>query len=535
MKRRTFLRGALGAAAITPVLLDRVWAKPSSPLKLLAQLDSSGDKILILIQLFGGNDGLNTVVPADQDEYYNLRPNIAIPKKSLWNNFSGIYLNPGLAAGSQGGIAHMLELGTLAIVHNIGYDNPNLSHFRSTDIWLSGINDSNPNDRLDTGWLGRSLEQQYPNFPAQLPADPLAINFGGFSLALTSDKGRMGIEVDNPNLQTGGLSASGDIVDDQATGTRYEIEYAFVQDVANRSNAYAARVKDAYNAGKPMLKGNYASDGFAQQMASVAALIAGGLNTRVYVVGMGGFDTHVNQVNGSLANGDDTSQGAHRNLLAQLADAVAQFQYDLAMMDQAGLNVANRVLGFTISEFGRRPHDNNSSGTDHGAASVQFVFGTQVNGGIFGHVPDLTQLDANQDVPYQVDYRTVYTTLLTDWYGMTLGDARTVMNDPKLDPFPGLIKTQSGVPASQAATSSLSVYPNPFVNATTVQFSLPSDGYVQIEVASIDGKHVSTLISRTLAAGSYTVPFSEELSAGAYLLSLRTGSERLTQLINVIR
>ncbi|HWF43020.1 MAG TPA: hypothetical protein VG537_00085, partial [Candidatus Kapabacteria bacterium] len=116
MKRRTFLRGALGAAAMTPVLLDRVWARPSSPLSLLAQLDSSNDKILILVQLFGGNDGLNTVVPADQDEYYTIRPNIAIAKNLLWNNFPGIYLNPGLAAGSQGGIAHMLELGTLAIL-----------------------------------------------------------------------------------------------------------------------------------------------------------------------------------------------------------------------------------------------------------------------------------------------------------------------------------------------------------------------------------------------------------------------------------
>ena len=534
MKRRTFLQGVLSAAAITPVLLDRVWARPSSPLSLLAQLDNS-DKILILVQLFGGNDGLNTVVPADQDEYYKIRPNIGILKTSLWNNFPGIYLNPGLAAGSKGGIAHMLELGSLAIIHGIGYDKPNLSHFRSTDIWLSGINDSNPNDRLDTGWLGRFLEKSYPNFPSQLPPDPLAINFGGFSLALTSEKGRMGIEVDNPNLQAGGLSASSDVLDDQSAGTRYALEYTFVQDVANRSNTYAQRVKDAYTTGKTMLKGEYGSDGFAQQMASVAALIAGGLGTRIYVVGMGGFDTHVNQVNGSLANGDDTSQGAHTNLLAQLGDAIAQFQYDLAMMDQAGLKVSNRVLGFTLSEFGRRPHDNNSNGTDHGAASVQFVFGTQVNGGVFGHVPDLTQLDANQDIPYQVDYRTVYTTLLTDWYGMTLDDARTVMNDPKLEPFPGLIKAQAGAPKSPAIALTLSVYPNPFASATTVAFSLPTDGYVQIEIASIDGKRVSTLVARSLAAGNYTIPFSEDLSAGAYLLSMQSGPERLTRLVNVIR
>jgi uncharacterized protein (DUF1501 family) len=532
MKRRTFLRGAIGAAAMTPVLLDRVWARPSSPLSLLAQLDSSNDNILILVQLFGGNDGLNTVVPADQDEYYTIRPNIAIAKNLLWNNFPGIYLHPGLAAGSQGGIAHMLELGTLAIIHRVGYENPNLSHFRSTDIWLSGINDSNPNDRLDTGWLGRFLEKQYPNFPAQLPSDPLAINFGGFSLALTSEKGRMGIEVDNPDLQAGGLSASGDTLDDLAAGTRYAIEYAFVQDVANRSNTYAQRVKDAYTTGRSMLKGNYGIDGFAQQMAAVAALIAGGLGTRVYVVGMGGFDTHVNQVSGSYSHGDDTSTGTHHNLLAQLADGIAQFQYDLGVMGQA---VANRLLGFTISEFGRRPHDNFSSGTDHGAASVQFVFGSQVNGGIYGQQPDLTQLDANGDVSFQVDYRTVYTTLLSDWYGMTLDDARAVMNDTKLEPFPGLIKQSGVAPHGASSPSSLSVYPNPFATGATVSFDLPVSVYVQIEMVSMNGTPVATIVDRTLAAGSYSIPFSEEIEPGAYLLSMRTNSGRLTTLVNVVR
>lgn len=135
----------------------------------------------------------------------------------------------------------MFEAGTLAIIQGIGYDNPNLSHFRSTDIWLSGMNDSDPSHVLDTGWIGRYLEQRYPNFPNQLPTDPLAINFGGFSLSLTSEKGRMGIEVANPSLRAGDLSAANDTLDDKAPGTRYAIEYAFVQDIANRSNVYAQR------------------------------------------------------------------------------------------------------------------------------------------------------------------------------------------------------------------------------------------------------------------------------------------------------
>src|SRR5581483_7394798 len=416
MKRRTFLQSSLASAALAPVLLEKnVYARPSTPLKLLAQLAplDVNDKILILVQPFGGNDGLNTIVPANDDTYYTLRPNIGIKATSLINRGgpNGFYMNPGLGFGDKQGFAGMFDLGQLAVLRGIGYTPPNLSHFRSTDIWLSGINDSNANDVLSTGWLGRFLEQQYPNFPSQLPTDPLAINFGGFSLALTSEKGRMGIEVDNPNLQSGFVSAAGDTLDDQSAGTRYAVEYAFVQDIAARSNAYAERVKNAFSTGVSALQGHYAPNGVAQHMKSAAARIAGGLMTRVYVVNLRRFDTRAQP-----PATDGTGSGTQTNLLGQMADAIAQFQSDLLLM---GSSTADRVLGFTLSEFGRRPHDNNSNGTDHGAASMQFVFGTRVNGGVFGNAPDLVNLDSNGDLAVQIDFRSVYQTLLTDWFGMT--------------------------------------------------------------------------------------------------------------------
>ncbi len=444
MKRRTFLKSSLATAAVTPVMLGHVAARASSPLKLLAQLSplDVNDKIFILIQLFGGNDGLNTIVPADDPNYYTLRPNIGIQKNYLINRggTDGFYMNPGLGNGNKGGFASMFDLGRLAIIRGIGYDPPNLSHFRSTDIWLSGINDSNPNDVLSTGWLGRFLEQQYPNFPAQLPTDPLAINFGGFSLALDSDKGNMGIVVDNPSLQAGGISSTDNSLDSSASGTRYATEYAFVESVAEMSSTYATRVQNAYATGAKSLQGNYGSDSLSQQMKSIAALIAGGLNTRVYVAGMGGFDTHVQQT-----SPDGTGGGAQTNLLGQLADAVAQFQSDMLLQ---GSSTADRVIGFTVSEFGRRPHDNNSNGTDHGAASVQFAFGTRIDGGVFGHPPDLANLDANGDLAVEIDFRSVYQTLLTDWFGMSSADALTVLENQNdlLPPLNGLIKTPaSGV------------------------------------------------------------------------------------------
>ncbi len=536
MKRRTFIQGALGAAAIAPVMLDRVYARPSSPLSLLAQLDAvNNDKILVLVQLFGGNDGMNTVIPGDDVNYplyQNLRPTISIDKSQLYN-YGGIYMNPGLVRGDKRGFAGMFEVGSLAVLQGIGYDKPNLSHFRSTDIWLSGINpDDNLNVVLNTGWLGRFLEQRYPSFPASLPQDPLAINFGGFSLALTSEKGRMGIEVANPNLQAGGLDAGADTLDDKHAGTRYEIEYAFVSDIANRSNVYAQRVKDAYTNGKAKLKGNYASDGFAQQMGSVAALIAGGLDTRVYVVGVGGFDTHVNQ-----ASDDHSGTGAHANLLGQVADAIAQFQYDLLQLDQSGKKVSNRVLGLTMSEFGRRPHENGSYGTDHGAASVQFVFGTQVAGGVFGQTADLAHLDANSDLPWQIDYRSVYTSLLVDWFGMTLDDARTVLADTNknLNPLPGLLKAQAGVSANPIERLSLGVYPNPMASRASAAIELPRAGVVQLELNSMDGRQTQTIVERSFAAGSYSIPFTTDLAAGAYLLSLRTDGEQVSRLVQITR
>jgi uncharacterized protein (DUF1501 family) len=537
MKRRTFLQSTLASAAIAPVLLDNVYARPSTPLKLLAQLkqQSNNNNILILVQLFGGNDGLNTIIPADDPNYYNLRQNIAIAQSALTNyNYGGVYFNPGLANGNKGGLFQMFQTGSLAVIRGIGYNPPNLSHFYSTDVWLSGVVPAaGTNYTFNTGWLGRMLEKQYPNFPTSLPPDPLAINLGGFSLALLGDTTNMGIVVDNPSLQAGGLSSTDNALDDNATGTRYATEYAFVQAVAEMSNTYAARVKAAYNSGKTKLKGTYGTDGFSQQMASVAAMIAGGLNTSVYVVGSGGFDTHVNQVSG----GDPThATGAHTNLLGQIADGIAQFQSD---MIQLGTSVADRVIGFTVSEFGRRPHDNGSYGTDHGAASVQFAFGTQINAAVFGNPPllDTNDLDANGDLKVQVDYRSVYLTLLTDWFGMSLTDAQTVMEN-QLDlpnPMGNLIKPAAGVSPAAPISLSLSVYPNPMASNANLSLELPNSAYTEIEMASMDGKRVQQILARTMGAGSYSIPLTTDVPSGAYLLSLRSGSERVARVVEVIR
>ncbi len=536
MKRRTFLRSALAAGAAAPLVLDGIRVQAKNPLKFLAQLPTAqdDDKILIICQLFGGNDGINMLPPADDPQYLVLRPNIAVPKAKCWTNSSipGVYFHPSLAAGDKGGLTTMLQQGNLAVVRNVGYPNPNLSHFRSTDIWLSGINDSNPNDRLDTGWVGRYLQQKYPNFPTDLPSDPLAIQFGGFSLALESKVGRMGIEVSDPSKQQGVVSAS-DALDDQSANTAYFDEYQFVADIAARSDKYAQRVKDSYATGKALLKGKYRSgDAFATQMANCAALIAGGLQTKVYVVSMGGFDTHVSQT----LQGDG-SIGEHATLLSSLADGIAQF-----MNDMIRLNLADRIVGLTISEFGRRPEENGSFGTDHGAASVQFVFGTQVNSGIYGAPFDLSNFDENKNLGYSRDFRTVYLDVLTAWFGMTLDDARLNLKGGRSDQGDvdflspaGTIRAQtSGVsqPSMNEPVFSISSnYPNPFTSSTTVVLELPKAGTVSIEVTDIAGRKVAEGFSGILAAGTQYIPLSLDLERGSYLVIARSDFGTATRMI----
>ena len=526
MKRRTFLKTAAAGAAAAPIMVGGLPLRANTTLGALAQLPTDNDRILVVIQLFGGNDGLNMVIPALDDEYYKLRPKIAVQKEYAWNNIGDIFLHPNFAKGDKGGMARMLEIGTLSIVQGVGYPNPNLSHFRSTDIWLSGINNSDPNTRLETGWIGRYLEKKYPSFPASLPDHPLAIQFGGFSLALLSSKGRMGIEVINPD-QLQGVASQLDELDPESAGTAYYDEYRFVADIANRSNKYAQAVREAYNAGKTQIQGKYNDDVLAKQLGSVAALIAGGLTSKVYIVSRGGFDTHVQQ-QVDMGNGDYV--GTHPYLLERMSDAVSQFMFDMTRLGQA-----DRVMGMTVSEFGRRPHENGSFGTDHGAASVQLVFGTQVNSGVFGDPPDLKNLNANGDLQFQIDYRTVYAEVLTDWFGMPLNEARTVLQDETLIPLDILKAQISGSDRNRTTETGVAIlgsYPNPFSTSTLLRFSIDRETDVRLDLTSVTGERVAALVNRRLAAGVHEIPLSLDLPPGVYLCALRAGSRTATYAIH---
>ncbi|MBL7997925.1 MAG: DUF1501 domain-containing protein, partial [Candidatus Kapabacteria bacterium] len=392
MKRRDFIAttaAVSGLAAAAPQRLLGLNVRANSPLHAFSGNILDNDNILIIIQLFGGNDGLNTIIPADEESYAKLRPTLYVPKKSAiqWLN-TDLYFHPALASKNQyqNGFAGLMDNGRLAVIQDVGYENPNLSHFRSTDIWLSGINSSDPFVRLSDGWLGRFFSKALPDFPTVLPPHPLCIQIGGtLSLLLQSQKGDMGIALTDPQkfFELGkGLSPD---LEEIAGDTNYAKEFNFIRAVAKQSDSYSQVVIDAFNKGKNRV--TYPTTGLGAQLGLIARLISGGLKSKVYMCSMGGFDTHVQQ-----QQFDDPSKGLHPSLLSQIANGVSMFMHDAL---QQGF--MNRVVGLTVSEFGRRPYENGSRGTDHGAASVQFVFGSgeSIRGSRFGNAPDLKNTDPN--------------------------------------------------------------------------------------------------------------------------------------------
>jgi uncharacterized protein (DUF1501 family) len=521
MKRRSFLSSTT-AAAVGTQLLGGVPLRAFSPFELLPTLAEENDRILIVIQLFGGNDGLNTVIPCDDPEYYNIRPNIGVQKDKAINVLSKVYLHPALDPANSYNIKRLLEDGRLAIVQGVGYENPNLSHFRSTDIWLSGFNTSNPDDRLIDGWLGRFFARTTPGFPESLPSDPIAVQIGGtLSMLFQSPKGDVGIALTDPEkfFELGqGLSPD---LDPMPGDTRYEREFNFVRLVAEQSDRYAEVVKQAFDRGKNMTQ--YSDNGFVRQMQLVARLISGGLKSKVYMVYMGGFDTHVQQQNDDLT-------GLHPFLLESLTKGIGQFMQDMLMQGHA-----DRIVGFTASEFGRRPQQNGSRGTDHGAASVQFVFGNRVRSGVFGNAPDLTNLNENGDVRYQYDFRRVYTDVVETWFGGSPEDTEAIFGE-RILPL-GVLQDPVSVQDAYAGRTPvrISAYPNPATTSLTLEWQQDVPASVVAELWGMEGRYVGKVYSGEVRPGLVRIPLTANVQAGSYLCAVTVNGVRNVVPVTIMR
>jgi len=398
--RRDFIRTGLLALSLgvapPTFLLKAAHARPAA----MERLRARGARTLVVIELAGGNDGLNTVIPYADEAYYRVRPTLGIKREEAHVITPELALHPALSP-----LAELYQENRVAIVQGVGYPNPNYSHFRAMEIIKSG----EPDRYEPVGWLGRYLDlvaQPEEHFAALRAGAALdhSLQSTHTQVPVVQNAAAYTIQTDPrfPGDRQNRLNAFTLLNRGDANGRAFvpliqetaQAAYVSARELAEMVNGYSTPVEYPQQ------------NGLALGLKLLAQVIAADVGLHVGYVTIGGFDTHANQPN------------VHRNLLAQVATAVHAFQQDLEAQ-----GAAERVLVLTTSEFGRRVAENGSQGTDHGSASVWFLVGAGVKGGVYGPRPSLTDLD-NGNFKFTTDFRSVYATILNDWLR---GDATAVL------------------------------------------------------------------------------------------------------------
>ncbi|HSI87134.1 MAG TPA: DUF1501 domain-containing protein [Candidatus Methylacidiphilales bacterium] len=420
--RRAFLRSTLLGGALSWTVPNFI-ANTFSTLHAQAadsatQVATGKDsQILVVMQLAGGNDGINTVIPYGSDDYYRARPKIGVAKDQIIKLNDMIGLNPALTAMKE-----MYDAGLVALVNGVGYPNPNRSHFRSTEIWHTG-SDADKTEKY--GWIGRYFDNCCSG------SDPaVGINIGGQMPQAMTAKVPKGVSLDNPGayrfvaggededakmeektyrkmnrsgmgemaMSDGEETSSGGSIgtlNGRVTHTGSPLD--FIERTAMDAQVSSDKIRKLLQ-NQPKTDPRYPGTNIANSLRLISRLIAGGMTTRIYYLSMGGFDTHANQKN------------SHERLLKEFSEGVKAFYDDLKEQGNA-----DRVTMLTFSEFGRRVAENGSGGTDHGAAAPMFLFGSHVKSGLHGTYPSLATKDLDKgDIKYTVDFRTVYASVLAN-------------------------------------------------------------------------------------------------------------------------
>jgi uncharacterized protein (DUF1501 family) len=373
MNRRDFLK-ASSLALLTMQSMPSFLAR--------ARDIADGDKTLVVIQLGGGNDGLNTLIPFTNDAYYAARPQLAISKKEVIPVSADLGMHPNLRD-----LARFFDDGELAWIQNVGYPNPNRSHFASMAIWHT----ASPEASSSEGWIGRIAAQV---------GDPLcASNLGSSTpLAFQSDV-IASSSIENVDTFEFMLGEKLQVPFQNILKQQREGEPAFIQRSVEQMLENTTTIQSRL--GNYQSAVEYPKNELAKRLQQAAKLIATGLNQKVLYVSMGGFDTHANQRN------------THAMLMLNIAEGLTAFQQDL---EAQGL--ADKVTVLAFSEFGRRVAENASAGTDHGQGGAMFALGKGIKGGIYGDLPDLENLEQG-DIKYQQDFRGVYARVLDNWLGIS--------------------------------------------------------------------------------------------------------------------
>ena len=559
MKRRNFLR-QVGFAAGAPIAFQGIPIKlmgAHEEVQRLAQ-QSTNDRVLIILQMHGGNDGLNTVIPiSNYDEYYSRRANIAIPYKV--GNRALIPLDSTVASEEQVGLhpdmndfKHLYDTGRAAVFQGVSYENNNGSHFRGRDIWFMG---GGANDYFSSGWIGRYLGSEYEplsypqDFPTEEMPDPLALEMGNDVSLLFHQTGNIPTSIslgNNPqsllnriNSLEGFNEEVGEdfTVDDRGlppsflTNSPYGREMDWILGLEDKSEEYIKRLAEVYeNSSETSVtypetypfnapRGSK-RNGLAGQLQLVARLLAGGVKTKVFLVKIGGFDTHADQVENY-----DPTMGVHSALLYHISSAMRAFQSDLQAR-----GLADRVLTMTMSEFGRRVGSNGSYGSDHGTGGPMMMFGKGVKPGIYGVNPDMSR----SNVSLQFDYRQIAANVLFEWMGV---EKSTIETDIFFGNYIDGANPEGGnfEPMNLIKETILSereyvkrnyriekVYPNPASKYTQANVFVNNYQNVNVKLINIEGETVSQ-INRSVAPGEHTFSFMlDGLSPGYYFIKAKS-------------
>jgi len=533
MKRRSFLKRLPLITA--PVFIG------GFPIRLLAGAlgnimgTARNDKVVVIIQLAGGNDGLNAVIPVAQYEtYFNYRSNIAIPQDgdrkfiNLDESFpleQKLGLHPDMA-----GFKSMYDERKAMIIQNVGYENMNMSHFRGRDIWYNG---GNFDDYYPSGWAGRFLNEIYPGYPDDYPnpemPDPLALEFGYTnSLLYQRETGiPTGLAITDPASFYDLINNTG-IQPPAAFPENYAgEEMKFITDLELKSNQYAQRLFEVYEQGSNspgvvypetyphIAPPNFINNPLSDQLKMVARLLSGGIKTRFFLLRIDGWDTHAEQV-----IHDNPTMGIHAALLYHLTSSVQAFQEDLA-----DLGLEDRVLTMTTSEFGRRVYSNDSNGTDHGQAAPVFLFGSNIKGGVIGSPPDLNDLN-NGNLKYLIDYRQLYTSVLFDWMGATYETIEATYFEDFMESRLDILTSPTSVfDQGHEANLLVDCYPNPAKKKTVIRFDTNGSANAEILLIDSSGKMAKRLMYSGSESGKQEKQIIlDGLKNGLYLVQVKSGS-----------
>ncbi|QCX01437.1 DUF1501 domain-containing protein [Aggregatimonas sangjinii] len=541
--RRSFMQ-ALGIAGSGSMLLGGNMLTASAPSPLSAAISAANtDNILILIRLSGGNDGLSTVIPINQyDLYANARPNIYIPESKV------LKLTDEFGVPTyMGSLEQMWGDGQFKAVHGVGYEGQSLSHFTGTDIFSNTDLNTTGFDGEDTGWMGRHFENIYPDYLFNPPPAPAAVQIGNFgSLVFQGEETNYAFVASNidqlEEIAETGLQYNLDpaLFDDCMYGDQLQ----FLRGVANVTYEYSGTIADAYARGQNQVE--YQDNGIARQLALLARLIKGNLGTKVYMITLGGFDTHGNQ------------PLAHERLMTYLSVAVDNFYDDLAFTEQD-----DKVLSMTFSEFGRRIFENGSNGTDHGKAAPTLFFGAGLNGSAFvGDHPTLANPDGRGNLEYTMDFRHLYATVMAEWLcipiplveqhilgGYTYNPINLGFNCSGVD-FPDIVYSDGEVTPPDQPDSGDPTTPNPELADAVIHrpfypsdenphiyLEMPFSAHVDIQLYNIMGQKVGTIFNEMVMEGTREINIRDgvrqNLATGKYIYRIMVQDQKMAKSVLV--